>query len=245
MNDRLYTLIVLHEFTECKLVQVKCWAKYTIPDAKKANDQISIQKQKQLQAGGEYCPPLSEEALKHHDLETSCELRQFRCPKCYVPWWKTVPKYKPVSKCHKCWLCLNPLTRLEQFGTGRFTCKCGNVFFSYCQGSDARPCRRCGCIIRRPYIHPHFRVNDGWQVPVYDQQPPSSTSKPGAASGTGYPYYYGGPTGPHNVHFNRDYTYHYRPHTLEDFMTLCFKQMYMMDLLQMCTFQRVICQLVH
>ena len=213
--------IIIHEWmtiATCSLIvhswqallmhmQVKCWAKYTIPDSKKANDEISVHKQRQIVLGdGQYCPPLSEQALQRHDLVTSCELRQFRCPECYHPWWKTVPKYKPVSRCYECRLCLNPLSRVQQFGTGRFTCKCGNVFYSKCQGSDSRPCRDCGRIVRRPYIHPNFRVEGirSWQYQSSDkpqQQYPSMNERT-TASYAGYyhynpfqhhGYYYAGP----------------------------------------------------
>ena len=151
-------------------MQDKCQAKYTIPDARKANTPIDIKKQKKILAEGEYCPPLSIDVLKKHDLETSCELRQFRCPECYVYWWKTVPKYKPVSTCFQCQLCLNPLEYQEQFGVGRFTCQCGNYFYSKCQGSDVRVCIKCGCTLHRPYIHPLFRKDDLQRIPITAKQ---------------------------------------------------------------------------
>ena len=165
---------------------MSCQAKYTIHDAQKANDIIDASKQKQILADGAYCPPLSEELMTRHDLETSCELRQFRCPTCFVFWWKTVPKHKPISTCRRCSLCLNPLSQPEQFGIGRFTCQCNNVFFSRCQGTDSRVCQECGRSVRRPYIHPFFKMDDLHRLPVIPTQRhplgeprASSTTAPG------------------------------------------------------------------
>ena len=169
-------------------MQEKCQARYTIPDARKANTPIDVQKQKEILAEGEYCPPLSTDALKKHDLETSCELRQFRCPKCYVYWWKTVPKYKPVSTCFECQVCLNPLEYNEQFGVGRFACQCGNFFFSkQCQGSDTRVCIKCGRTLHRPYIHPLFRMDDFQRIPITVKRR-HPTGKASAAPRGGYCY---------------------------------------------------------
>ena len=166
--------------------QVKCQAKYTIPDAPKANTPIDVQKQKEILAEGEYCPPLSADALKKHDLETSCELQQFRCPECYVFWWKTVPKYKPVSTCFQCRLCLNPLEHQEQFGVGRFTCRCGNVFFSKCQGSDVRTCNKCDHAVHKPYIHPLFKMDDFHRIPITVKQRYPSRNATSAPCGGHY-----------------------------------------------------------
>ena len=132
--------------------------------------QLMLRSRKKILSEGEYCPPLSTDALKKHDLETSCELRQFCCPECYVYWWKTVPKYKPVSTCFHCRLCLNPLEHQEQFGVGRFTCQCGNYFYSKCQGSDVRACIKCGRTLHRPYIHPLFRKDDFQRIPITAKQ---------------------------------------------------------------------------
>lgn len=191
-------------------IQVKCWAKYTIHDAHKANAIIDTWKQKRILADGECCPPLSEEALKKHDLETSCELRQFRCPNCYVFWWKTVPKYKPVSTCFRCQLCLNPLGYLQQFGTGRFTCQCNNVFFGKCQGSDSRVCTECGRSVDKPYIHPHFKMDDCYRLPnAHEQQIHSTTARAATAS---LGHYYVPATFVSDVHNSSNYTSGDLPH---------------------------------
>ena len=105
-----------------------------------------------------------------HDLQTSYELHQFRCPKCFVWWWKPVPIHKPVSKCYHCRICLNSLKPLEQFGVGRFVCPCGNIFFRKCQASDSRKCDNCGCRVCRPYIRPYFRTDDARHIPVTPEQ---------------------------------------------------------------------------
>lgn len=131
-------------------VQARHWTKYTDIQAEST--------------------PLSATALKRHDLQTSYELHQFRCPKCFVWWWRPVPQHKPVCKCYKCWLCLNPLQPLEQFGVGRFVCICGNVFFRWCQASDSRKCDYCGCRVGNPYIRPYFRTDDAKHIPVTPEQ---------------------------------------------------------------------------
>ena len=170
---------------DCLYIQAKCWAKYTIPDAHKANDEISVEKQRSIQAEGEYCPPLTMGALKRHDLQTSCELHQFRCPNCFRWWWKTVPEFKPVCKCRICKICLNPLKPLERFGVGRFVCPCGNVFFCRCQASDSRKCDNCGRILHKPYIRPYFRIESHMPITPEQQYPYESTNAP-----TGHGYYY-------------------------------------------------------
>ena len=146
-------------------MQANCQRKYPdiigISGPQKVKEPISEEKQKLVQKEGDSCPPLSEEALKKHDLLTSCELRQFRCPKCRSPFWRTVLNHKPVAPCKKCKLCLCPLERSEEFGIGRFICDCGNVFYGRCQATDVRQCKDCLKNVKNPYIHPRFRSPHG------------------------------------------------------------------------------------
>ena len=132
-------------------IQAQYWTKYT-----------------GTQAEGNH--PLSERALKIHNLQTSYECHQFRCPKCFYWWWKHVPKHKPVCKCYRCWLCLNPLKLEEQFGVGCFVCSCRNIFYRKCQASDSRKCDVCGCRVSKPYIRQYFRIDDAKRIPVTPEQ---------------------------------------------------------------------------
>ena len=140
----------------------------------KAKREVDEQKQICLQNVGERCLPLNKETLKEHDLLTSCELRQFRCPKCLFAFWMTVLHYKPVAPCKKCKITLCPLKRTEEFGIGRFICECGNVFFGRCQATDIRQCKDCYNDVKDPYIHPRFRPPFG-KLPTGIRKPPSAT----------------------------------------------------------------------
>lgn len=128
---------------------------------RKANEIIDEGKQEEIQKEGGHCPPLSREALREHDLLTSCELRQFRCPKCLSPFWRTVLTHKPVAPCKLCKTCLWPLKRKEEYGIGRFICECGNTFYGRCQTTDVRQCKDCRKDVKDPYIHPKFRAPYG------------------------------------------------------------------------------------
>ena len=94
-----------------------------------------VQEQTQRQEG-ERCVPLTEDALRRHDLKTSCELRQFACGPCDNPWWRTVSICKLVSKCKQCGVQYDALERDREFGIGRFTCHCGNTFYAKCEATD-------------------------------------------------------------------------------------------------------------
>ena len=145
-------------------MQADCQSKYGgngISGPGKANKKIDEDKQKSIQndiKDGRRVL-LTEAALRKHDLLVNCELRQFRCPKCFNPFWKTVLLHKRVGRCHKCniWLC--PLERSEEFGVGRFVCPtldCDNVFYGRCQATDTRQCKICSSDVKTPYIHPRF-----------------------------------------------------------------------------------------
>lgn len=169
--------------TVCNILmfQGDCQVKY--PDVKgisgpsKAKKEIDEQIQRSLQNEGHRCLPISEEILKKHDLLTSCELRQFRCPKCLQPFWRTVLHHKPVASCKQCNLPLCPLKRTEEFGIGRFICgnpTCSNVFYGRCQATDTRQCKNCLKDVKEPYIHPRFRPPFG-PLPPGVQKPPART----------------------------------------------------------------------
>ncbi len=64
---------------------------------------------------------------------------------------------KLVSKCRECGVRYNALDREREFGIGRFTCPCGNVFYARCQATDSHRCRGCKSDISNPYIHPKFK----------------------------------------------------------------------------------------
>ena len=139
-----------------------------ISGPRKANQQIDVEKQRSIQSEikvkGGRCTLLNEEALKRHDLRTSCELRQFRCPTCRKPFWRTVLIHKPVASCHQCKVRLHPLKRSEEFGIGRFICTsptCDNVFFGRCRATDTRQCKFCFSEVKHPYIHPDFKPPTG------------------------------------------------------------------------------------
>jgi hypothetical protein len=107
---------------------------------------------------------LTKAALRKHDLLVNCELRQFRCPKCLKPFWKTVLIPKRVARCHQCNIWLYPLERSEEFGIGRFICAtptCDNVFYGRCRATDTRQCKFCFSDVKTPYIHPRFRPSAG------------------------------------------------------------------------------------
>ena len=118
---------------------------------------IHDQTQSQLHREGERCVPLTAEALRRHDLNTSCELRQFACQPCDNPWWRTVLMCKPVSKCRECGVRYNALDREKEFGIGRFICPCSNMFYARCQATDSHRCRGCKHDVSSPYIHPRFK----------------------------------------------------------------------------------------
>lgn len=143
---------------------------------RKANKPIDVETQRSIQSGikpgGRY-QLLTEEALREHDLRTSCELRQFRCLKCHRPFWNTVLIHKPVASCPQCkiWLC--PLKRADEFGIGRFVCStptCDNVFFGRCRATDSRQCKFCFIEVKNPYIHPTFMPPTG-SLPYGVQKP--------------------------------------------------------------------------
>ena len=107
---------------------------------------------------------LTRAALKEHDYQMNCELRQFRCPTCLKPFWKTVLIPKRVARCHQCNIWLYPLERSEEFGIGRFICAtptCDNVFYGRCRATDTRQCKFCFSDVKTPYIHPRFRPPAG------------------------------------------------------------------------------------
>ena len=175
MNNGTLLLHVYHN--NIMHIQAQYWTKYT-----------------GIQAEGNH--PLSERALKIHNLQASYEFHQFRCPKCFKWWWKDVPGYKPVSKCYGCRLCLNPLKLKEQFGVGRFVCSCRNVFYCKCQASDSRKCDVCGCRVSKPYIRPYFRTDDAKRIPVAPEQQYQFNPNYAATNHGYYNYYfpYPGPT---------------------------------------------------
>ena len=145
-----------------------------ISGPRKAKKVVDEQKQIHLQNEGERCLPLKEDILKKHDLLTSCELRQFRCPKCLSPFWRTVLHHKPVAPCKTCKITLCPLKRTEEFGIGRFICGCNNEFYGRCQATDTRQCKDCHNDVKNPYIHPRFRPPYG-KLPPGVRKPPSVT----------------------------------------------------------------------
>ena len=65
--------------------------------------------------------------------------------------------YKPVSKCRECGIRYNALEREKEFGIGRFTCLCDNVFYAKCEATDSRQCHWCKKDVSNPYIHPKFK----------------------------------------------------------------------------------------
>ena len=143
----------------------------------KANKIIDVDKQRIIQNDGNRCLPLTKDALKQHDLLTSCELRQFRCPTCLSSFWRTILIHKPVASCKQCKLCLCPLERKEEFGIGRFVCStsiCSNVFYGRCQATDVRQCKNCRNYVKNPYIHPKFRPPQG-RFPPGIKKPPVTT----------------------------------------------------------------------
>lgn len=159
-------------------MQAECQHKYLDGrkgiGADKANKIVGEDKQRSLQNDGERCLPLTKGALKRHDLLVCSELRQFRCPKCLSPFWKTVLMHKPVASCKKCKLCLCPLKREEEFGIGRFVCSnpnCSNVFYGRCQATDVRQCKNCRNEVKNPYIHPKFKPPKG-RFPPGIRKPP-------------------------------------------------------------------------
>ena len=133
---------------------------------RKANKPINEEKQRSIQSeikdGRQVL--LTRGALRRHDLQMNCELRQFRCPKCFKPFWKTVLIPKRVAICFQCKIWLYPLERHEEFGVGRFICAtptCDNVFFGRCRATDTRQCKICFSDVKNPYIHPHFKPPGG------------------------------------------------------------------------------------
>ena len=102
---------------------------------------------------------LTEAALRKHDISTGVlQLREFACESCDRFWWKTVPCTKPVSKCFKCKIKYDALSREKEFGIGRYRCtNCKNTFFSRCEATSERPCFNCDFTVRAPYIHPKFK----------------------------------------------------------------------------------------
>ena len=164
-------------------MQADCQKKYGgngISGPRKANKVIDEDKQRNIQEEGERCLPLNKEALRRHDLLVNCELRQFRCPECLKPFWKTVFTNKPVARCHsheyKLWLW--PLKRTEEFGVGRFVCTtptCDNVFYGRCRATDRRQCKFCFSDITNPYIHPRFRPPAG-PLPIGLRKPQTTAN---------------------------------------------------------------------
>ena len=148
-------------------MQVDCQQKYGgngISGPRKANKPVDEEKQRNIQSEGECCLPLSEDALRKHDLLINCALRQFRCPSCLSPFWRTVFIHKPLASCKKCKIRLWPLKRDEEFGVGCFICAtptCDNVFYGRCRATDARQCKICSSDVKNPYIHPRFRPPSG------------------------------------------------------------------------------------
>lgn len=150
-------------------MQADCQPKYGgngISGPRKANKPIDEEKQRSIQTDikdGRHVL-LTKAALRKHDLLVNCELRQFRCPKCFKPFWKTVLLPKCVARCHECNISLYPLERSEEFGVGRFVCPtptCDNVFFGRCRATDTRQCKICFSNVKTPYIHPRFRPPNG------------------------------------------------------------------------------------
>ena len=150
-------------------MQADCQPKYGgngISGPRKANKPIDEEKQRSIQSeikDGRYVL-LTKGALRKHDLLMNCELRQFRCPKCFRPFWKTVLIPKRVAICHQCKIWLYPLERSEEFGIGRFICAtptCDNVFYGRCRATDTRQCKFCFSDVKTPYIHPRFRPPAG------------------------------------------------------------------------------------
>ena len=100
---------------------------------------------------------LTTEALRKHDIATgTCELRQFACEPCDNVWWRVVSTYKLVSRCKKCKIRYDALPREFEFGTGLFTCGCGNDFKSKCTAQTTCPCYNCNAPVSKPFIHPKF-----------------------------------------------------------------------------------------
>jgi hypothetical protein len=129
---------------------------------RKANKPIDEERQSSIQSDigkdGRHVL-LTKAALRKHDLLVNCELRQFRCPKCLKPFWKTVLIPKRVARCHQCNIWLYPLERSQEFGVGRFICAtptCDNVFYDRCRATDTGQCKFCFSDVKTPYIHPRF-----------------------------------------------------------------------------------------
>ena len=102
---------------------------------------------------------LTENALRKHDILTGAtELRQFACRECNRPWWKYVPRTKPVSTCHTCHVRYNALDREKEFGIGRFIClPCDNTFYARCDATEMHLCFKCRMLKGPPYINPRFK----------------------------------------------------------------------------------------
>ena len=128
----------------------------TISRAEKAF--LREDEQKKLQKEGPNCL-LTIEALRRHDILTGAtELRQFACPKCNHPWWKHVPRTKPVSTCHKCHIRYDALDREKEFGIGRYICEpCGHTFYARCEATEMHECYKCNHLVGPPYINPRFK----------------------------------------------------------------------------------------
>lgn len=172
----------VHRFSVIIITQADRQSTYGvngISGPRKANKPIDVETQRSIQSeikSGRY-QLLTEEALRKHDLRTSCELRQFRCLKCRKPFWNTVLIHKPVASCYQCKIWLRPLKRDEEFGVGRFVCstpKCDNVFFGRCRATDMRQCKFCFSEVKNPYIHPSFPPPIG-PLP-YGVQKPKTTA---------------------------------------------------------------------
>ena len=100
---------------------------------------------------------LTKEALRKHDIATgTCELREFACEPCDNVWWRVVSTYKLVSRCNKCEIRYDALSRESEFGIGLFTCECGKEFKSKCTAQTECPCFDCEALVSKPFIHPKF-----------------------------------------------------------------------------------------
>lgn len=102
---------------------------------------------------------LTENSLRKHDILTGAtELRQFACGECNRPWWKYVPRTKPVSTCHTCHVRYDALDREKEFGIGRFIClPCDNTFYARCDATEMHLCFKCQMLKGPPYINPRFK----------------------------------------------------------------------------------------
>lgn len=115
---------------------------------------------------------LTEEALRKHDILTGAtQLRQFACGPCNHPWWKFVPRTKPVSDCRKCTLRYDALERSKEFGIGRYIClDCDHTFYARCEAMEKHICFKCNKLVGPPFISPRFK-------PVVRRVPRSPFSK--------------------------------------------------------------------